>query len=372
MTYYHDELESHVYTYLTTDLRNNKILAELPLRSVSYENKLSAFGEATGSISVNRETLALDIQGSTAEGKTGLYILRDGVPMWGGIIAKSKYDSESRKVNVVANTFEWYFHKRLQLKTKYWSGSDQLDIARWLVTNDNAASDVLINVSNATSPRIRERTMFGYEFHTVGSELDQLSNLIDGFDYNVLIQLDSNGDLARNLMFFYPAAGQSRQTTNLFFEFPGSIQNFVVNKDADTGGNVFWAIGAGEGTEQVVAQATDFSTISQGWPRLEVSRSYKSVVRPSTLQEHANADRDRLSAPVTIFEVSVRPDQEPTLGSYSPGDWARFRLSDDYMTPPLDAYARITAVKVDVEDESGLETVSLTLGSDNDNSNSEQ
>src|SRR6478736_2974960 len=85
------DLESHIYTYWFTDLRSNKVIAELPMQNVNYENKLSAIGDASGSIKINPETARLNIRSATSPGKTAMYILRDGQPVWGGIVWKRNY-----------------------------------------------------------------------------------------------------------------------------------------------------------------------------------------------------------------------------------------------------------------------------------------
>lgn len=366
------QLSSHSYTYLLTDLRTNTVTAELPLQSVSYENKLSAVGDASGSIVMNDETILLDTKTATTPGKSGLYILRNNIPVWGGIIWKRNYDSSSRVLQISANTFESYFEHRFQLQTKSWGNTEQLDIARWLVTSNGAAQSVLMDVSGAVSGVRRDRNMFSYEFKTTGTELSQLAQLINGFDYNVIIGKADNGNLTRRLEFYYPDAGVSRDATALLFDFPGSIKNFTLNESASDGGNTVWAIGSGEGTSQISAVALDDPEIAGGWPKIETSRSYKSVSQPSTLQSHADSDRDRLRIPISIFEVTVDSRVDPVFGSYSLGDWARFRMEDIFMSPPLDTHARITGIKVDIDNASGLENVSLTLGGGEVNSSSEE
>lgn len=357
-----EELESHIYTYLFTDLRTNRVLAELPLQNVNYENKLSDIGDASASLKINAETSRLGVRSATMPGKTGLYILRDGQPVWGGIVWKRTYNKNSRTVNFACKTFESYFEHRFNDKTKYWANEDQLEIARWLVENNGSAQALLIDVSDAVSTRFRERAMFYYEFKTTGNELFDLSNLIDGFDLNVVLFTDTDGSIGRKLEFWYPYAGVAKQNTTLLFDYPGVIKDFTITEDAEGGANQVYAIGAGEGTEQVVTLSQDSDEINAGWPLLQTSRAYKSVVKPSTLQQHSDADLARLNIPVTVLEVDVQPNQDPVLGSYGLGDWARVRIEDDYLTPSVDMYARITSIKVGVDTSTGIESVSLVMG----------
>lgn len=358
-----DYIDGHNYAYLVTDLRTNSVLAELPFQNVSYNVKLSEAGEFNGSLFVNDETSVYDLRNTTFPGRVGLYVVRDEEPVWGGIIWKRKYDGNTRKLTITASGFESYLGSRIQLINKTFTNTDQLDMARWLLESSGVAESILADVSDRTSPRKRDRTFNGFEFKTTLDELTRLGNLIDGFDWNVEIYKDPESQEIRRLFqFYYTARGVPADQTDLYWEFPGSIRTFTLSEDADAGANMVYAIGAGEGVDQLWASAFVYDQIVAGYPLLEQSRSYKSVVLEPTLQSHAEKDRDRLSSPVTIFEVTVSANDEPQLGSYAIGDWARFRIEDQFVTPMIDQYARITGISVTIDDGTGLERVALTLG----------
>jgi hypothetical protein len=358
-----DESTQRQYAYYLTDLRDNEVIAELPLVGVSYATVLSNVGDFNGKITINPETNVYDVRRSTIPGQTGLYVLRDGRPVWGGIIWKRRYDETTRTVDIVASTFESYLGVRLQPLTQFFEDTDQLDIARWLLTNSTVTSRILANVSNATSPRLRERQFNSWERKTVLDEMTRLGNLIDGFDWNVVVGRDSQTrEISRTFEFFYPKRGVSADSSELLFEFPGSIRTFNVDEDAQAGANIVHAVGIGEGIDQLIATATAEDQIAAGYPEIEVVQDYNSVSEQETLQAHADEDLVRLTTPVTIFEVTVDARTDPALGSYEVGDWARFRIQDDFITPAIDQYARITAIEVTIDDGSGLEQVTITLG----------
>ena len=162
-----DNIDGHNYAYYVTDLRNNDVIAELPLQNVAYDVKLSAVGEFSGDIIVNDETAVYDLRTTTFPGRTGLYVVRDGEPVWGGMIWKRKYDGDSRKLTILASTFESYLGHRLQLIDKTYTNTDQLDMARWLLSNSDILDTLQASVSTKTSPRKRDRTFNGFEFNTV-------------------------------------------------------------------------------------------------------------------------------------------------------------------------------------------------------------
>ena len=105
------------YRYFTTDLLSNSVLAEIPFRGVSFERSIKAAGSFSGTIPVIPETAHMDIYNSTMPGKTALYVVRDQVCVWGGIIWSRSYDVLERSLSVNASEFTSYLHHRNIWKT---------------------------------------------------------------------------------------------------------------------------------------------------------------------------------------------------------------------------------------------------------------
>ena len=114
------------YRYFTTDLLSNTVLAEIPFRSVNFERSIKAAGSFSGTIPVIADTAHMDLYNSTMPGKTGLYIVRDQVCVWGGIIWSRSYDVLDRSLSVNGSEFPSYFHHRNIWKT--WSHDFGADI----------------------------------------------------------------------------------------------------------------------------------------------------------------------------------------------------------------------------------------------------
>ena len=105
------------YRYFTTDLLTNQVLAEIPFKGVSYERSIRTAGKFSGTIPVIPETLGMNLYDSTMPGKTALYVMRNDVCVWGGIIWTRNYDVVSRVLSVEASEFTSYFYRRLIWKT---------------------------------------------------------------------------------------------------------------------------------------------------------------------------------------------------------------------------------------------------------------
>jgi hypothetical protein len=105
------------YRYFVTNLVTNELIAEIPFKGVSYERVLTAAGTFSGNIVSSPETAGLSLYESTMPGRTGLYVVRDGVCVWGGIIWSRSYNVNDRVVQVSASEFTSYFHHRRIWKT---------------------------------------------------------------------------------------------------------------------------------------------------------------------------------------------------------------------------------------------------------------
>lgn len=105
------------YEYYTVDIITNEILAQIPFEDVSYERKLKDYGAFEGAITVSGQTENLDLYNSTLPGKTALYVVRNGVCVWGGIIWGRTYDLVARAMSVSAAEFTSYLSHRHIWKT---------------------------------------------------------------------------------------------------------------------------------------------------------------------------------------------------------------------------------------------------------------
>ncbi len=105
------------YRYFTTDLLTNTLLSEIPFTGVSYERAIKGAGSFSGSIPMIAATNYMDLYETTMPGKTGLYVVRDGECVWGGIIWSRSYSVKDRTLSIGANEFTSYFHHRNIWKT---------------------------------------------------------------------------------------------------------------------------------------------------------------------------------------------------------------------------------------------------------------
>ena len=121
------------YRYFLTDLLTNSVISEIPFKGVSYQRVNRRAGEFSGDIPFIEATKGLDIYEATMPGRTGLYVMRNQVCVWGGIIWSRSYSVESKTLSVSASEFTSYFYHRNLWQTLQY-GSEFIGIYSYAVS----------------------------------------------------------------------------------------------------------------------------------------------------------------------------------------------------------------------------------------------
>ena len=106
-----------VYRYFIANLITGSIVMEIPFGGVSWERKVNAAGRFSGTIAADEYTNAFDLYETTLPGKYALYVMRNGVCVWGGVIWSRSYDITEKKLSVEAAEFVSYLYHRVFWKT---------------------------------------------------------------------------------------------------------------------------------------------------------------------------------------------------------------------------------------------------------------
>jgi len=128
-------LETQVnYRYFLTDLLTNQVISEVPFKGVSFERANRRAGSFSGTIPFIEATKGLDLYDATMPGRTGIYVMRNQVCVWGGIIWGRNYDVSTQELEVTGGEFMSYFYHRNIWQTIQY-GSNFIGIADYDVTN---------------------------------------------------------------------------------------------------------------------------------------------------------------------------------------------------------------------------------------------
>jgi hypothetical protein len=355
------------YRYLFADLRTNSILAELPITGVNFTQSLNAAGTFSGQLLLSGvDAEAMNVSAGTIPGRTAVYVDRDGVLVWGGVIWSREYNSADQHLKLSAREFESYFERRRILTNQTFTAVDQLTIAQTLVNQSQAITggNVGIVVPTNTSGVTVTKTYYTYEYKTLYSALLDLSRATDGFDFNVRVAYDGGGNPTKSLVMSYPKSGTRYSATNpsgLVFEFPaGNVVEYSYPEDASIAANNVYAVGAGSNEGKLTATGVDSTKVTDGWPLLEDSVNYSDITDSTLLQKLANGQVAAVAYPPTTLRLVTPPSQNPVLGTYFIGDDIRIRITDDRFPTGLDATYRLVALNV-TPGENGPERATLTL-----------
>jgi hypothetical protein len=377
----------HTYTYLFCDLRTDELLAELPLSGVSYSYELNGVGTLRATIPYNDETLPLDPETASQPARTAVYVDRDGVLVWGGIIWTRDRTTGGKKIQ--AAEFLSYYQHRYVKKTLSTDTSllinpsfvdaggqrlypDQMHIVWSLLryATDQPGGNIGLDINPlAGPPHGIDRTVsyFGYERPEIYKAITELAAADTGFDFGVEVGWTSSANNQapiryRQVRTYYPRRGRTVAESSLVFSKGGghgSIIDYDWPEDGTSMVTEMSGLGAGSGEARIVKTAAATDLISSGWPLLEGVATYSGVIDEAQVQGMTTADlRARSQSQVQpTFEVAA--DGDPQFGSYSVGDEALFVI-DPEPQAPTGRQAVLRIVGIENTAVNGPERVRLT------------
>jgi hypothetical protein len=250
----------------------------------------------------------------------------------------------------------------------------------------------------------------GYELTSVGEELDQYSDNINGFEYRIDCDYDpATNAFTRTFVMIPidfpdpPPPGEVSPierfgAQNLIFEYPGNILDVKMDESAESSATRFFIVGnigdIGADASQPYAAAVASDLLALGWPILDQEESGTNLVKSESysntdtsnfvqpVQNNYLADEDTLYAyaqrylnefrpPVADITISVNGSVFPSIGTYLPGDWCCLIIQDDFVQMRLSSdleprdellVRKIESYKVTVPDGLAFpERVDLTL-----------
>ena len=361
------------YRYLFADLLTNQILAELPVTGVNFTQALNTAGTFSGHILLSgANAVGLNVADATIPARTAIYVDRDGVLVWGGILWGRTYNSVNQTIELQAREFESYFERRRIFKTQPFNGVDQFTIANTLVNDAQSATNgnIGVIVPAITSGVNISRTFFNYELKTVYQALLDLSRggnfagVTYGFDFNIQVAYDGSGNPTKTLTMVAPKSGKTWSASSQsapVFEFPsGNVVEYTYPEDGTIAANSLYVTGAGSNEGALIKTQSDATKLTAGWPLLEDNANFADVFDQNLLSSMAAAHLAAVSYPPTTLTVVAPPWQDPVFGTYAIGDEVRVRITDDRFPTGLDAIYRVVGLTV-TAGESGPERVTLTL-----------
>lgn len=227
---------------------------------------------------------------------------------WGGMIEKfSADDNGATSVGMIS--IDGYLHKR----NIGMNGSTSLVFPQRFQTEIGAvlvqaaaANGIPLTALAAASTRRRDRTYKGYERKNIGEAIEELTNVIEGVDYE-LTHTREDGAWSTQVV-FRDYVGTNR---DVILQSDREAAGYGLDVDAQNHATYVDALGAGEEADQLTAHAEDEENI---YPRFDAVPSWQDVSLPPTLLSHARGYVEENREPVAVPSAVVRGmDPDPAL-----------------------------------------------------------
>jgi ReqiPepy6 Gp37-like protein len=341
------------YRYLVGDLETGVLRDEMPFSGVTYSQVLNAPGTFQATIGLRHQKAT---RANLDPGRTVIYVERDGVLLWGGILWAASGNADDGKITVRGEGFWSYFRRRVLRATKTYTATDQFAIAQDLINwaQSEPGGSINVAVGTETSGVARDRTYNNWERKNIGEAVEQLAAVEGGFDFAIDVDYDSGGSIIRTFRPEYPRRGRD---TSIVFELGTNVGGFSQLVDATVQANNIDVIGAGDGSSMLIATVTDLTAVPP-YPLLDDVLSYKDVTLVDTLEGHGNAALAARATPLETIPTIAQFGPDTGLGSYIAGDEVTVRGDAGFID--VDQRARIIEISVKVDEQSS-EQIDIAL-----------
>jgi hypothetical protein len=321
------------YTYLSTDMLTGSVNGELRLTGVDAVASVTGTGTFQAYMPSGDAKYLLDDPQYTRSSprRTCLCIDRDGTIVWAGIIWTRKYDSQSKMFTLGGNELLSYFDHRYIKDQKVYAAADQLamavDLVNYAQSKPSGNIGIIVPSPVPTSGVLRTATFQPWDRASIGTVLSQYAAMNNGFDIRVSVAYEGTpGFPVRRLQLMYPRAGTPSSLSNLVFEYGSAITRYTWPEDGSAGGNDWLGSGAGSQSKQLLSEEP---SIPAGEPLLENVISDITITDQQALNDLTTSMLNEAQLGTLIPTVYVDPAHDPVLGSYWPGDEARFIIDDN-------------------------------------------
>lgn len=261
-----------------------------------------------------------------------------------------------------AGLWSWFAQFPLSQRLRFVQ-AEQIYIATTLIGWAQAPEQgggINVAVEWTPSGRKRDQTYEGFEYGMVGQRVDELAALADGFDFAIESTFDGNVTVTDTWRPSYPRAGRPWPASGIQIDADGTTTTLEVLTSQPT--TDVRAIGAGEGTGMLHAEAHDDTL--DAWPPLwaDTGADHKTVERQATLQGHADRQLQLANRGTERWSVTVL-DKYDLLKGLTVGDECQVVVGPgDFRYPDgLSVVRRVVGRSVTVPDDGGPDEVDLEL-----------
>lgn len=191
------------------------------------------------------------------------------------------------------------------------------DITISILTNALALQSLPLSLPSTDGLGGWQELYFGYDLAMVGQRLQQLVQLNQAPEIDFYPAFTDSAHVGWTALIGTPLIPNS----GAVFDYGAGLISVKTDGDASNLTNYAWVKGNGSERGLLYGNAILDSSILNGWPRLDFvdSSGYTSETVQQNLNNAALADLALFYAPVELWTCTVRADQYPVFGSYTPG-----------------------------------------------------
>lgn len=341
------------WTCYVFQITTGQIVAEIPMNA---EPQYSRLLNAPGSIEVTvpiggTGASATQLRSYVGGYKFGLALAWGTAPngfiIQAGPITDHSFDdteSGNSTLTVGAGSLWTYLNRLYQINASFPDGSPLITDPTADTAYSGSYHDISIGVlANALSVQSLPLTLpagdglggqtaayYGYDLAMVGERLTQLVQLDDAPEIDFYPQFTDSSHVGWTALIGTPLV----PSTSAVFDYGTGLISVKTDGDPSNLCNYAWSKGNGTERGLLYGEAELLSSLSSGWPRLDyVDTSNTSETIQGNLDNLALADLALFYAPVEMWTATVRADQYPVFGSYTPGSYITLNLQNHPWIP---------------------------------------
>ncbi|GEB50452.1 hypothetical protein [Streptomyces cacaoi] len=343
----------HTYELLHVEARTGAVIEPLPIASLNYVDELNAAGSIRAEIPANVPGITSD---SLWTGGSGLVVLRDGDPVWGGFLWAADADLDANKVSL-SGTGYFSHYENVHLDRGYNGNNSKVNqswhLRNWIeYANSNGGIDTDTRYINTDAVSTR-RSWDVSEFKSIGDAIEEIAEDDRGFNFRIMPFWMNRGKLVGN-RFVRTSRGGSVVPFRLVHKQTCNVKK--VTYDSASLATHAYALGAQDKSGRRPIESATNAGLYARMPRKNVVKSYTDAKDRHTLRSKAASLASAGKTPIAVPSLTLYPDLDPF--AFSPGDTGTVYVQQGYVRVNDDFVITSRSISVDT---AGREETSLSL-----------
>ncbi len=274
-------------------------------------------------------------------------LYENSTPIWFGYIdtIRPSYRGDDYLINLECREYFSHLTARYTPSVLRFNQVDAGSIAWQLIDYTQGLTNGRLGINQGTieSTVLRDRE---YQYKNIGDAIIDLTEVIDGFDFDLTPVLNAERDIISINFNVYAEKGQIRSNVPPL-NLGGNVLSFsAMNREEITNTVVY----KGAGTGQDFITATQENTTSQfSYLRRENVVARDDISIQETLQQHADRYIDDFSIDYLTIDAEIRPESNLPYGSFNIGDSINVNFAIPEMTIKYTGLAKVQGIECQID-----------------------